>query len=56
LEEGWEAVIRMCHLFDQSARYVGDKLGFEYNEAEGKNSLSFLEHVRRLPKDAKEIY
>ncbi|RKD32651.1 aminoglycoside 6-adenylyltransferase [Lacrimispora algidixylanolytica] len=56
LEEGWEAVIRMCHLFDQTARYVGDKLGYEYNEAEGKNSLSFLEHVRRLPKDAKEIY
>jgi aminoglycoside 6-adenylyltransferase len=56
LEEGWEAVIRMCQLFDKTARYVGDKLGYEHNEVEGKNSLSYLEHVRRLPKDAKEIY
>ena len=56
IEEGWDAVIRMCHLFEKTARYVGDKLGYEYQEIEGENSLSFLEHVRKLPKDAKEIY
>lgn len=56
IEEGWDAVIRMCHLFEKTARYVGDKLGYEYQEIEGENSFSFLEHVRKLPKDAKEIY
>lgn len=55
-EEAWEAVLRMCGLFRQTAEYVGRELGYEYNEAEGANSLGFLEHVRGLPRDAAEIY
>lgn len=54
--EAWEAVMTMCDLFEQTARYVGDKLEFNYNEREGKNARGFLEHVRHLPKEAKEIY
>ncbi len=55
-EACWEAVGRMCGLFEKTALYVGEKLGYAYNMEEGKNCQSFLEHVRRLPKDAKEIY
>lgn len=54
--EAWEAVMTMCDLFEQVALYVGDKLEYQYNELEGKNARSFLEHVRQLPKDAKEVY
>lgn len=56
VSEAWEAVMTMCALFEQVAHYVGDKLEYQYNELEGKNARSFLEHVRQLPKDAKEIY
>lgn len=54
-KEAWEAVFRMCDLFRQTAEYVGRELGYEYNETEGANSRSYLEHVRRLPKDAAEV-
>jgi len=56
VSEAWEAVMTMCDLFAQVALYVGDKLEYQYNELEGKNARSFLEQVRQLPKDAKEIY
>lgn len=52
----WEAVMKMCDLFERTAVYVGEKLEYEYNFAEGKNARGFLEHVRTLPKDAAEIY
>lgn len=55
-EESWEAVFRMCDLFRQTAEYVGRELGYVYNETEGANSLSFLKHVRALPKDAAGVY
>lgn len=55
-EEAWEAVFKMCDLFRQTAEYVGRELGYEYNQTEGENSLSFLEHVRGLPKDAASIF
>ena len=30
------------------ARYVGEKLGWEYNESEGKAARSFLEYAYHL--------
>lgn len=54
-QEAWEAVLRMCRLFEQAAKFVGSHLGFAYNQMEGINAYSYLEHVRRLPKDAKEV-
>jgi aminoglycoside 6-adenylyltransferase len=56
VSEVWEAVMTMCTLFEQTTLYVGDKLEYKYNELEGKNARDFLEHVRQLSKDAKEIY
>lgn len=55
-EEAWEAVMEMCTLFERTALFVGEALGYQYNEQEGTNCRSYLEHVRALPKDAVEIY
>ncbi len=55
-EDCWQAVFQMCDLLESTAIYVGDKLGYEYNEEEGKNCRGFLENVRILPEDATEIY
>lgn len=54
--EAWEAVMEMCTLFERTALFVGEALGYQYNEQEGTNCRSYLEHVRALPKDAVEIY
>lgn len=56
VEEAWEAVMEMCTLFERTALFVGEALGYQYNEQEGTNCRSYLEHVRALPKDAVEIY
>lgn len=55
IREAWEAVLRMCELFDRTAREVAEGLGFTYNVVEAENSLAFLKHVRELPGDAKEV-
>ena len=34
----------------------GNRLGYAYHAAEGKAARGFLEQVRNLPKDAKDIY
>lgn len=48
--------VRMCDLFERTARYVGAELGYTYNETEGANSRGYLEHVRILPQDAEGVY
>lgn len=55
VQEAWEAVMRMCGLFEKTAEYVGSLLGYPYDAAEGRAARGFLERVRRLPKDAKSI-
>ena len=55
VEEAWIAVLHMCDLFEQTAAYVGCKLGYAYNAEEGKAAREFLERVRKLPKDAKSV-
>lgn len=52
----WEAVEVMCSLFETTALYVGESLGYEYNVEEGRNCQGFLQHVKSLPKDAEEVY
>ena len=50
------SVFIMCNMFDTIAKEVANNMKFEYNELEAKNSLQYLKHVTKLPKDAKEIY
>lgn len=52
----WNATLSMCDLFDEVAVEVSNKLGYKYNKEEADASRSFLEHVRSLPRDAKEVY
>lgn len=56
VEEAWNAVLRMCDLFEHTAKYVADGLAMTYDDAEGRAARGFLEHVRKLPKDAPGIY
>lgn len=56
VEECWNAVFRMCDLFERTAVFVGEKLRYGYNNLEGDNCRRFLQHVRELPGDAEEIY
>lgn len=55
-EDAWRAVFAMCDLMEQATAYVAEKLGYTYDVEEGKAARGFLSHVRRLPKDATEIY
>ena len=41
VEHAWEAVFRMCGLFENTARFVGEKLGWEYNEKKERGRGSF---------------
>ncbi len=56
IKEIWESVFTMCGLFHETAAEFGQKLNFVYDYKEAENSLKYLEHVRYLPADAKEIY
>lgn len=56
IEQCWDAVFRMCDLFDETAKYVGERLGYSYYVEESKNARYYLEHVRKLSKDATEIF
>ena len=50
VDHAWKSVLDMCALFESAAQFVGEKLGWEYNEEEGKAALDFLEYARQLPK------
>lgn len=46
IEEIWDAVFRMCCLFEETAVFTGEKLGYTYNAKEGRNAFGFLKQVR----------
>lgn len=50
ISRAWQAVFRMCDLFEETAQYAAAQLGYAYNSAEGASARSFLERTRRLPK------
>jgi aminoglycoside 6-adenylyltransferase len=55
-ESTWEALFATCNLFRQLALEVAGHFGFEYQHGEDQRVSAHLEHVRHLPRDAKEIY
>jgi aminoglycoside 6-adenylyltransferase len=55
-ESTWEALFTMCDLFRRVAFPIAEQLGFEYPLEDDKRVSAHLEHVRRLPRDAKEMY
>jgi len=52
----WEALFVMCDLFRIVAIRVADHFGFDYPQNDDKNVSAHLQHVRVLPRDAKEMY
>lgn len=47
IDHAWQSVFEMCKLFEITARYVGERLGYEYNDREGKAAQSFLEYAHQ---------
>lgn len=56
IESIWNSVFGMCNLFQCTAVEFRKKQNFSYDFEQAKNSLNFLQHVRKLPVNAKEIY
>lgn len=52
----WEALFATCTLFRQLALEVAAAFALEYPHGDDARVSAHLEHVRRLPLDAKEIY
>jgi aminoglycoside 6-adenylyltransferase len=48
VENAWNSVIGMCELFENVAKFVGEKLGWEYNEKEANAACNFLKYVNKL--------
>ena len=51
----WTATEKMCRLFEDTAIWVGNQLGYSYNAEEGRNCRNFLQRVKNLPKNAAQI-
>lgn len=56
LEGLWKADIDMAEFFREKEEEVAGLLGYDWNRQEAQASLSYLLHVRDLPKDAAEVY
>jgi aminoglycoside 6-adenylyltransferase len=52
----WEALFIMCNLFRITAIRIAKQYKFSYPHGDDKNVTAHLQHVRILPKNAKEIY
>jgi aminoglycoside 6-adenylyltransferase len=52
----WEALFTMGDLFRRLALPLAEHFGFDYPGDDDKRVSAHLEHVRSLPRDAKEMY
>lgn len=52
----WDSVFVMCDLFHEIAAELSEAMDCPYDDTEAENGMAYLEHVRRLPGDAKEVY
>lgn len=56
VDNTWEALDTMGHLFRRVALRVAEHFGFEYPDGDDSRVRAYLTHVRLLPKNANEIY
>lgn len=52
----WDSLFVMAALFRRAAQTVATHFGYEYPQGDDERVSAHLAHVRRLPKDAQEIY
>lgn len=55
IEDNWNALFAMTNLFRETALEIADKFDLHYPAEDDKKVSAHLEHMRRLPPDAKEI-
>lgn len=55
-DNNWEALFTMCGLFRMTAFRVAEHFGFDYPHGDDQRVSTNLNHVRLLPKNAKQIY
>lgn len=55
-ENTWDALMATCTLFRHMALRVAEHFGFSYPYEDDRRVSAHLAHVRRLPRDAEEIY
>lgn len=55
-EKLWEALFTSCELFRSIAQKVAAHFGFEYPMGDDERVTAHLKHVRKLPRDAEEMY
>jgi len=55
-DDTWEALFTMCDLFRAVAIRLAERYGFDYPRGDDERVSAHLEHVRSLPRDAKEMY
>lgn len=56
LEHAWDALLTMSDLFRCVAREVASHFHYTYPEQDDSRVTGYLEHIRKLPRDAKVIY
>ncbi len=54
-EDIWQSVFEMCGFFEETAKRVGQALGYAYDEREAFNSRLYLDCTHELPRDAEEF-
>jgi aminoglycoside 6-adenylyltransferase len=52
----WEALFTMCDLFRRTATHVAEHCGFQYPDRDDARVSAHMQHIRVLPKHAKELY
>ncbi len=52
----WEALFTTCNLFRIAAIRVAAHFGFDYPRNDDERASAHLQHVRLLPRNAKEVY
>ena len=55
-ENTWDSLLTMCSLFRKVAVPIAENFGFEYPFDDDRRVSAHLEHVRSLPRDAREMY
>lgn len=50
VEENWTAFMRITQLFRKTAKYIGDKLGYEYPDEVDKEVMEFCKKIRLTKK------
>lgn len=52
----WQAIFTMCGLFREREEELAERLSLSFDAEEADHCRAYLEHVRALPGDAREIY